>query len=268
MARDHLAPDRMLRRVAREGVLLFGGQRALLMQIAHPAVAAGVHAHSDFRAHPLTRLLATLDALLVITFGTPAEAEAAIARIARVHDRVRGVLSEPAAARGRAYSAHDPALQLWVLATLIDTSALVFQRYVRPFRDGEAEAFHRDWCRFGVRFGLPTRLLPPDAHAFQGYLAGMLAGGALVVTPAAAIIARSLLQVPVLPGGVPLNRAITTGLLPDSLREKYGLPWGRLQRLWFRAADGALRGLRPLASTVPVGAPETYLRLRRVLRAL
>ncbi len=257
----------MLRRVARESVLLLGGQRALLMQIAHPAVAAGVHAHSDFRAHPLTRLLATLDALLVITFGTPPEADAAIARIARVHDRVKGVLADPAALRGKAYSAHDPGLQLWVLATLIDTSALVFQRYVRPFRDGEWEAFYRDWRRFGERFGLPPGRLPPDASAFEGYMAGMLAGDALVVTPAAASIARSLLQVPVLPGGIPLNRAITTGLLPPSLRDRYELPWGPRQRLWFRATDGAVRALRPLAAAIPVGAPETYLTMRRVLRA-
>jgi uncharacterized protein (DUF2236 family) len=256
----------MLRRVAREGVLLLGGQRALLMQIAHPAVAAGVHAHSVYRAHPLSRLLATLDALLVITFGKPAEAQAAVGRIARVHDRVKGAMSDPPAQRGQPYSAHDPGLQLWVLATLIDTSELVFQRYVRPFRDGEAEAFYRDWRRFGERFGIPERLLPPDVTAFRAYMDSMLAGGALVVTPAAATIARSLLQVPMLPGGVPLNRSITTGLLPASLREGYGLRWGAVQRLWFRAADGVVRGLRPLAAAVPVGAPEAYLTVRRVLR--
>ncbi|MGH7855885.1 MAG: oxygenase MpaB family protein, partial [Candidatus Binatia bacterium] len=61
----------------REAVLLLGGGRALLMQIAHPLVAAGVADHSDFRTDSLGRLRRTLDAMLTITFGTLREAEEA-----------------------------------------------------------------------------------------------------------------------------------------------------------------------------------------------
>jgi len=46
-----------IRRIGRESVLMLGGARALLMQAAHPLVAAGVAAHSDFR-HDLWRRLA------------------------------------------------------------------------------------------------------------------------------------------------------------------------------------------------------------------
>ncbi|MDP9398691.1 MAG: oxygenase MpaB family protein, partial [Actinomycetota bacterium] len=50
--------------VLRERVVLLGGPAALLLQVAHPLVAAGVAEHSDFRADPLHRLRATLDATL------------------------------------------------------------------------------------------------------------------------------------------------------------------------------------------------------------
>jgi uncharacterized protein (DUF2236 family) len=41
-----------LRRVASEQVVLLGGGRALLLEVAHPLVAAGVAQHSDFRRDP------------------------------------------------------------------------------------------------------------------------------------------------------------------------------------------------------------------------
>src|SRR5689334_10339201 len=42
-------PEAVIRRVHSEGVVLLGGGRALLMQVAHPRVAAGVAEHSSFR---------------------------------------------------------------------------------------------------------------------------------------------------------------------------------------------------------------------------
>src|SRR5207247_4814039 len=57
-------PDTVAWRVNGEGVLLLGGPRALLMQIARPSVAAGVADHSDFPAHAYVRLWRTMDAML------------------------------------------------------------------------------------------------------------------------------------------------------------------------------------------------------------
>ena len=46
-------------RLNREAMLLLGaGPRALLLQIAHPLVAAGVADHCDFRTDPWRRLRA------------------------------------------------------------------------------------------------------------------------------------------------------------------------------------------------------------------
>src|ERR671924_876502 len=84
--------------VNRERVLLVGGQRALVMQLAHPLVAAGVDQHSDFPARALERLRRTLDLSLALIYGTPDQAEAAASGIRAVHERVTGT------ADGRPYS--------------------------------------------------------------------------------------------------------------------------------------------------------------------
>src|SRR5438477_3387872 len=90
----------IIRQVNGEGVLLLGGGRALLMQLAHPSVAAGVGDHSDFRADPFTRLRRTLEASYTMVFGTEEEARRVAAGIRAVHDRVVGP----------GYSANDPEL--------------------------------------------------------------------------------------------------------------------------------------------------------------
>src|SRR5438309_10114812 len=101
--------DSVARRVDRELFLLAGGAAALLMQVAHPLVAAGVDQHSDFRRSPIPRLMRTVDTTLAIVFGDRATAERAFRRIDRVHAPVRGSASD-----GRAYRARDPRLMLGV----------------------------------------------------------------------------------------------------------------------------------------------------------
>src|SRR6476469_5070217 len=113
------------RKINREGAVLLGWGRAILMQMAHPLVATGVATFSDFdqgAAGYLRRVHRTVGGMLAITFGTPEEAQRVIDRINGIHDQVHGTLSEalgpfPAGTR---YSARDPELLLWVHATLVD----------------------------------------------------------------------------------------------------------------------------------------------------
>src|SRR5262245_28722546 len=97
-------PGSVFWRVQREWIVAAGWGRAILLQLAHPSVAAGVRDHSSFRGSPLAslrRLRSTVNAMLAITFGDEEEMIAATARIHTIHDRVRG----------QGYSAHDPELQ-------------------------------------------------------------------------------------------------------------------------------------------------------------
>src|SRR6266508_5561707 len=111
-----------MRKVAREGALLAGGARAILLQIAHPAVGQGVAEHSDFAARPLERLRATLTYVYCVIFGSPEEIEAVAAMVTAAHRNVTGT----------GYRASDPELQLWVAATLYDTAILVYEELFGP----------------------------------------------------------------------------------------------------------------------------------------
>src|SRR5712692_9365821 len=127
--------DSIIRRVNRENVLMLGGGRALLMQLAHPKVAAGVDEHSDFRAHPIRRLRRTIRMTMAIVFGDRETALAAARTVNQVHTRVRG----------RDYHALDPDLLLWVHATLMDTALVTYETFVQPLIASEREDFYQEF---------------------------------------------------------------------------------------------------------------------------
>jgi len=229
--------------VNRERVLLVGGQRALVMQLAHPLVAAGVAEHSDFPARALERLRRTLDLSLALIYGTPEEAEGAAAAIRAVHDRVRGV------AAGRPYRADDPGLLLWVNATLIDTTLLVYERFVRPLPEAIRRRYYDETIDSAQLFGIPREVIPPDLDAFRAYLARMLGGGELRATDAGRRLVRDVLHPP-LPLALRLPtaaiRLITLPLLPEPVRGMFGLRSGRRARLALAVASGTSRAMLPL----------------------
>lgn len=216
-------------RIGRERVLLLGGQAALLLQLAHPLVAAGVAEHSRFHADPLRRLRATLNATLTVTFGDAAQARAAAGRVAAVHRRVRGQLrtrSGPFPA-GTPYRARDPATALWVHATLVTTALELFGRLVAPLDERDREAYYQESKRFAAMFGVTPALLPATYADFRAYVAWVHAT-VLAVGPEARAAAGAVLATPrQLPLRLPVALAapLTAGLLPAPLREAFGLDW-------------------------------------------
>lgn len=104
--------------------MLVGGLRALLLQTLHPLAMAGVAEHSQYRQDPWGRLRRTAAFLRTTTFGSTAAAEAAIASVRAVHERVRGVAPD-----GRPYSAGDPHLLMWIHVTEVDSFLTAYQRY-------------------------------------------------------------------------------------------------------------------------------------------
>src|SRR4051794_6004331 len=142
-------PDSLTWRVNREGALLLGGGRALLLQVAHPSVAAGVAQHSNYREDPFGRLYRTLDTVTTVVFGSTAEAKEAAARLHRIHTRVKGETED-----GAAYVATDPTLIMWVHATLVDTSLLVYETYVGPLSQAEREQYYEEQKLLGEQYGV------------------------------------------------------------------------------------------------------------------
>jgi len=240
-------PGSLAWRVSGEGVLLLGGGRALILQVAHPGVAAGVAQHSDYRRSPWQRLYRTIDVTTQIVFGDEAGSGSAAERLRRVHARVRGRDD-----RGRSYSALDPDLLLWVQATLLDTSLLIYDRYVHPLSEAERAAYYEQMKPVAAAYGIPPDRLPPDWAAFRRYFAAML-GGRLRVTHTTREVAATVLD-PELPAlarpparpAVEAIRLVTTGTLPAGLREELGLPWGPLRERLLSASQLTVRRLLPL----------------------
>ena len=155
------------RRVNRENVLLLGGGRALLMQLAHPKVAAGVDEHSDFRSHPVRRLRRTVMMTMAIVFGDRETALAAAGAVNRVHARVRG----------DDYGALDPDLLLWVHSTLVDSALVTYETFVKPLTPAEREDFYQESKLLGELLRIPGDHFPERLGDFHAYMAGMVDSG-------------------------------------------------------------------------------------------
>ncbi len=237
----------LIRQVDSEAVVLLGGGRALLMQVAHPMVARGVQDHSNFESAPFARLERTLTAVYTVVFGTPAQAERATRSIARVHEGVTGA----------GYRADDPALLLWVHATLIDTAIRMRELFLGPLSPADGQQYYQEATLLGEAFGVPIDRQPSSLEAFDSYVRDMveeLAGG---MTEESRQVARAVLH-PRLPlalrPAMAVAAGLSAGLLPAALRESYGLPW----------SPGRQTALDALSWTTRTVLPRMPARWRRV----
>jgi uncharacterized protein (DUF2236 family) len=211
------------RRFNLEPVLFAGGARAVLLQVAHPSVAAGVAAFSDYRRDPWNRLFRTVDVMLKLTFGTPEQSARQERILAARHRRVTGVDD-----LGNHYHALDPELLLWVWATLVDTAADVYQRVFGRLTDGDLERYHAEQIPVAVACGAPRDVVPDTWADLRAYFQRMV-DEELVITDSARDVLVAT-EVPPLPTPLrqvlgPFNSAVTTALLPPRIREAYGLEW-------------------------------------------
>ncbi|MEY2477594.1 MAG: hypothetical protein QOG87_2909 [Actinomycetota bacterium] len=219
-------PDSVIRRVNAEPVIILGAGRALLLQLAHPNVAAGVAEHSDFQSNPFKRLRGTLEATYAMVYGDRALADGVGRRIRWVHDFVTGPT----------YAANDPANLLWVHATLLDTALGCYERLVRPLGVDERETYYEEMTEVAAGFGCPRGAQPADYAAFQAYFEDQVA--TIEVTDTGRRLARDIvrptlplhLHVPLAPA-LALQRLLAVGTLPSRLRDQFVFPWdGAKQR--------------------------------------
>lgn len=264
-------PETTTWKVNKEAVLLLGGSRALLMQVAHPLVAQGVAEHSNFLQDPLGRLYRTLTSMLDIVFGDEHDAEAAIARINSLHEKVKGRLPRragPYRAR-QPYRARDPRLLLWVHATLFDSSVQLYELFVGKLTEAEKNRYHQESFPMAKLLGVPRHVMPKDYDAFQAYLYDTLHDETLTVTKEGREIAQAVLYPP-----LPFihhrlfepQKFLTVGLLPAPLRERFGFRWSLADEAAYRAAVIAIRRLIFFLPPQVRYMPQ-YLRAMRRLRA-
>ena len=265
MEREQAAESTSLAQVAAEALALAGGGRALLLQIAHPAIGRGVVEHSDFANRVMDRFHATMTFVYAGTFGTPEEFAAVRRQVNRAHAPVRAEQSgdEPA------YNAFDPELQLWVSATLYRTMMDLYAHVYGPLSPEDAQRVYQEFTGTGTQLQIPAEAWPPTAADFDAYWDGMVR--TLRVTDGTRAVSRQILH----PRNVPIwlrlvlpeARLLTAGLLPPSVREQFELPWNeRLNARFERRMRWTAAVYPRLPAWLRHGPRDAYLRrLRRSL---
>jgi uncharacterized protein (DUF2236 family) len=241
------------RRINAERVLIIAWLRAILLQLAHPLIAAGVAEHSTFRGGTKAaafRLHRTLNAMLAISFGSDRERTAALDGIRAIHRRVQGTLPIACGpfAAGTRYSAEDPELLLWVHVTLIESVLLGYQQLVGPLTAADRDRYCAESAEIAVALGARTEAVPRRWDALRGTVERNCASEAIVVGEQARTLASALLT----PFGGWLGRSaispilslLAAGQLPTSVRSQYGFAWNSTRDWRFKRTMALLRTIR------------------------
>ncbi|THA56903.1 oxygenase MpaB family protein [Streptomyces sp. A1136] len=265
------------------GVLwtIAGDVRALLMlpaaftmQVAHPAIGAGVDEHSVFRTDPWGRGERSLRSVQLWVYGGREAAEEG-RRVRRLHKEIQGTDT-----RGRRYHSLDPTCYAWVHATGFPVYLYAGRYLLRRFTPAQERQLYREWLQVGRVLGIHDRDMPQTIEEYWVYYRRMLAEE---IEPTA--VARELVATDVaLPrpgGGSPpvrlllrltwpvlrsaflrLRAFVTVGYMPPDARAAIGLEWSPAQERRLRRFSAVVRVLVPLL-------PERlrYLPVARAARA-
>ena len=243
-------------RINAERLMLVAWPRAILLQLAHPLVAAGVAGHSSFRQSPMTavrRLHSTVRAMLALVFGTPEAHERALNGIRAIHRRVNGQLAETVGPfpAGTRYSAEDPALLLWVHATLIESIVLAYDALVAPLAPADRDAYVDEAAGVAIALGARENEVPRTWPALTHFLQDAYRSGRIVVGPEARDLAPAITAMPLRFVTAPCSwalRLVTIGSLPPEVREQYARAWRASDD---RAANAVNRVLRATRRGLP-----------------
>ena len=224
-------------RINREAIIFLAAGRALLLQLAHPWVAASIAEHSRATAHPIVRFHRTFSVVFAMVFGTTDQAFAAARSLHRRHSRVTGLLPQVAGPfkAGSRYYANNLSALRWVYATLIDSAVAAHELIFDPLSAEDRARHYAESQLFAGLLGIPSGALPADHKGLAAYAEAMCSSEVLTVSPAARAIANQIFSGAGILRRVPNGyRALTAGMLPDRLRMDFGFDYGAAER---RAGD-------------------------------
>lgn len=244
---------------------------ALLLQVAHPTVGAGVLEHSNFREDPWGRLLRTLDYVHGTIYGGPELAGEIGRRVRAMHQGIKGVKPD-----GERYHALEPDAYAWVHATLASAFVDGHRVFANRMSAAQQEAFWQEWLQLGRLIGVRPGDLPERWSDFRAYFDAVVANDLennetvhLVLEtldsparPPVRGLHPLLWRALALPSGR-TQRLTTVGMLPPQLRAKLELDWTRGDELRFRAYAAASRAGKPLVRGPLKEFGLSYVRWRR-----
>jgi uncharacterized protein (DUF2236 family) len=259
-----VSADSLSWRVFKNPIALFvGGAAAVILELAEPAVRAGVWEHSSFRKDPLKRLKRTGFAAMISVYGARSVAEPMIARVVRMHAAVQGTTPS-----GIRYSANDPRLLTWVHATAAFSFAEAYHRYVQPLSTHNLNDFYREGAPVSRLYGAIDA--PRSVTDMQALFASTLPD--LAHSPIIFEFLRIMGETAAFPRALrwmqPMLLRAAVELIPHKLRvilglsEYYGLSgYERRLATWAGAcADRIVLPSSPaVQSCLRLGLPTTYL---------
>jgi len=242
-------PQSVTWQVDREAAIFLGAGRALLLQLAHPWVAAAIEQHSHTFADPIGRFHRTFGVVFAMVFGSLDQSLDAARSLHRRHAEIEGSLPSAAGPfpAGSCYCANAVPALCWVYATLIETALLAYELVLPPLTSEQRERYYGESRRFAALFGIADEYLPRDWTAFSAYTATMVQSDTLTVTDAARVMARRLISGAGTWLPVPASyQALTAALLPSRIRDAFGFPHGVAEQRVVRRLTTRIRRIYPL----------------------
>ena len=217
-------------------VRIFGAAGyALLLQVGHPTIAAGVRDHSNYVADPWGRFFGTADFVNLLVYGSPEQTANATGRLREMHRRIRGTDLD-----GSRYSALEPSAYAWVHATLAEAIVRGHHVFGTEFSVAEKQQFWDEWLRLGSMLGVREGDLPdtlgrlpglPERHdrhharTQRRRRRRPTKGGAGDGRLAVPVAARPRLGLSPGDRSVVFGAFLARGTMGPALREKFEIPW-------------------------------------------
>lgn len=231
---------------------------AFTLQVAHPAVGAGVDQYSVFRTDPWGRGERSLRSLQLWVYGGEAAIEEG-RRVRRLHRTIQGTDT-----RGRPYHALTPATYAWVHATGFPVFHYGRSYLARPLTEAQERQLYAEWLQVGRILGIHDRDMPPTIEEFWPYYRAMLAEE-VEATPVVRELVATDQEVPppdrgplplrlllralwpvIMPRYTRFRSFVTVGLMPPDAREALGLEWTDEQERRLRRFTRVVRAVVPV----------------------
>lgn len=260
-------PDSVSWQVFKNPMALFvGGVAAVILELAHPSVRAGVWEHTSFRTDPRARIQRTGLAAMMTVYGPRSKTEEMITHVRELHSRVVGVTSS-----GKPYRADDPELLDWVHATASFGFLEAYSNYVRPLGKEERDAYFGEGMASASLYGAPGA--PTSQQECDTLFRSMLP-----TLESSSIVFEFLdivRQAPLLPGPLSILQRLlvkaAVNILPVEIRARLGLgrQWDLSSWQRFLVCKGGALADRVLLESTPavqacrrLGLPDDYLYTR------
>ncbi|MFK7810825.1 MAG: oxygenase MpaB family protein [Saprospiraceae bacterium] len=223
-------PGSMHWKLYREPSIIVASYRALMLQVAHPAVADGVHQFSAFKKDYLGRAERTFTNMISIYFGDKQTALRSGFHLFSMHGRIRGTI-ELNDGKSRSYAANDPDLLCWVLVTIVEATLHAYEKTVRMLSTEEKEQFFEETKLIAILMGIPPENYPENLKAFYHYFQGMIDGDTLRVDDLTLDLAVAIFKPPFFPSYI--AKTLAAGGLPPRWRKAYQLNYDKSKRKSF-----------------------------------